>query len=417
MRRLLYICSDFGIRPDGTKGASIHLRAITRALADLGHDVSVLSPHKGPSALGHPATRLLPPGCPEVSSTTRLLKSWLQARDYDQAVARELRGLMYNGWVEQPALAAARTFDPHAVIERLSLCGHVGMDLADALEVPLVLEVNALLTTESKQFRGLALQDLAETIEQRVLRRADAIIAVSQPLAEQIEQVGIDASKIRVVPNGVDLDAFSCLPNRATCQAAIGMADAFVFGFCGSLKVWHGVDVLLDAFARVANSVPRARLLVVGSGPEEERVQHRADDLGLEDRVVFTGAVPHEDVPMYLRAMNVGVAPFRALPSFYFSPIKLFEYMAAESCVVASNLGQISEVIEHDVTGQLCRADDPDALAETLRRCAADPDHCAAIGRQGAQRVAQHYTWADTARATMAIVDRCHAPSSRETVS
>ena len=96
--RLLYLCSDFGIAPGGTKGASVHLRAITRGLADLGHDVRLLSPKEGPGD-DHPARRLLPPGCPPADKTSRALKKWLGDHGLDDTIARDLRPLLWNTWV------------------------------------------------------------------------------------------------------------------------------------------------------------------------------------------------------------------------------------------------------------------------------------------------------------------------------
>ncbi len=402
--RLLYVCSDFGIEPSGTKGASIHLRAITRALADLGHEVLLLCPQDGPNE-DHPAKRLLPPGCSTVKKTAKSLKHWLLDHNFDETIAKELRSLLYNTWAPEPALKALGGASPDAIVERLSLFGHVGLDLAEALNVPFVVEVNALLTRESRQFRKLELGRLADEIEQRVLRRADAVMAVSAPLAERIVELGVDRERVHIVPNGVDLQSFESAPNRARCRRALGLTDEFVVGFCGSLKVWHGVDVLLEAFHEFRQHDPSARLLIVGTGPAEPELRRAAREYNMNGSVLFTGAVAHERVPSLLRAMDVAVAPFKAMEDFYFSPIKLFEYMAAETCLVATRLGQIQEVIADGVNGLLCRPDDAAGLCQALIRARDSAPLRKQLADAALQTVRERYTWQRAAEDVARIVD------------
>ncbi len=401
--RLLYVCSDFGIAPSGTKGASIHLRAITRALADLGHEVLLLSPQDGPDE-DHPAKRLLPPGCPAVKKTAKSLKHWLLDHDFDETVAKELRPLLYNTWAPERALEALDGAAPAAIVERLSLFGHVGLDLAEALNVPFIVEVNALLTRESREFRNLELGRLADAIEQRVLRRADAVMAVSAPLVERIVELGVDRERVHVVPNGVDLQAFAAAPNRSICRGALGLTDEFVVGFCGSLKVWHGVDVLLEAFYEFRQHDPSARLLIVGTGPSEPELRRAAREYNMNGAVIFTGAVEHERVPALLRAMDVAVAPFKAMEDFYFSPIKLFEYMASETCVIATRLGQIREVIADGVNGLLCRPDYAGGLCQALVRARTSAHLRQQLADAALQTVRERYTWQRAAEDVARII-------------
>lgn len=402
--RLLYICSDHGIAPAGTKGASIHLRAITRGLANLGHEVTLLSPKAGPGD-DHPAKVLPLTRHRAAHDTARMLKRWLVERGLNEGVARELRPLLFNAWASRQAEETIGDRRPDAVIERLSLFGHLGVDLAQAWDVPLIVEVNAPLTREASAFRSLNLQTLAGEIETRVLGRADDIVVVSSALADGLAGRGIDGGKIHVVPNGVELAHYTDLPSRQQCRAAIGLSDEFVIGFAGSLKPWHGVDVLISAFERIAHRDPKARLLIVGTGPTERSLRELTERLSLNDTVIFTGAVPHADVPAMLRAMDVAVAPFRSVDDFYFSPIKLFEYMAAGVCVVASRLGQIEEVIEDGVSGLLCRPDNPDDLADCLQRAHDSAALRSSVAAKAFTTVSNHYTWSDTALATERVVN------------
>ncbi len=401
--RLLYLCSDFGITPSGTKGASVHLREITRALSDAGHEVLLLSPKDGPDE-SHPVERVLPPGCPLTDKAVKPLKRYLAQRELGTDVAKELRPLLYNTWVTDPALEALAERPPDLILERLSLFGHVGLDLSEKLDVPLVVEVNAPLSEEATQYRSLQMKELALEIEQRVLNRADAVVVVSKALAHRLARRGLDPRKVHVVPNGADVSRFAGAPSREVCRQALGIDNRFVVGFVGSLKEWHGVDVLLEAFGMLHQEDGSARLLIAGKGPAEERLREQAAVAGLGDAVTFTGAVPHDRVPTLLRAMDVAVAPFRSMPGFYFSPIKLFEYMAAATCVVASRVGQIAEVVEDGVNGVLVHPDDEQDLFQKLRELRDSPERRLSLGADGLKTVQQQYTWSRAADALTQVM-------------
>jgi len=173
--------------------------------------------------------------------------------------------------------------------------------------------------------------------------------------------------------------------------------DALVVGFAGSLKPWHGVETLLAAFATLRAHTPTARLLVIATGPQEAAGRARATDLGLDDAVVFTGAVAHAAMPGLLAALDIGVAPYLAVPDFYFSPLKLYEYMAAGVAVVASDAGAIATLVRAGETGLLCPPGDADAVAGALACLASDPTLRARLGA-AARAEAERHTWAVNAR-------------------
>ncbi len=406
--RLLYLCSDFGVDPRGVKGASIHLRSITRALCELGHEVAMLSP-KGDAGADHPARALHAHGAGPAAEVGRRLKDWLSRHELHDGAARELRPLIYNTWACEPALTALRERPVEAIVERLSLFGHVGVDLSDALDVPLIVEMNAPLAAEAEAYRALQLRDLAREIERRVLHRAEAIAVVSEALATRLVALGIPSEKVHVVPNGAEFGNFLDVPQRALCRKRFDLDGAFVVGFVGSFKPWHGAETLLRAFVQLCREDPKARLLMVGDGPGALGLQQLAMKLELADRVVFTGALPHEEIPGVLRAMDVAVAPFADVPGFYFSPIKLFEYMAAGVCVVASRLGQIAEIVEDGVNGLLCEPDDSESLLGKLRQARESEELRSRLGAAAAGTIRDRYTWSHTARRLSEVIERAVA--------
>ncbi|MFQ5461514.1 MAG: glycosyltransferase family 4 protein [Phycisphaerae bacterium] len=400
--RLLYICSDYGIPFDGTKGASIHVRAITNALCARGHEVSVLSPRCAPYK-DHPAKLIGTADLRSVTRPVRKIKHWVDSHGLNiNAVGRELRAISYNALLPAEVGRYLPADPPCAVIERLSLFGTAGLDLAKRFGVPFIVEMNAPLVEEASRYRNLNLQSLAERVEDSVLSRADAVVTVSGQLASRIIDRGVSAGRVHVVPNGVDASMFKRLGSKQACRKAVGLGDdrELLIGFSGSLKAWHGIDVLLDAFERVVQRHANVRLVILGTGPEEVTLRHRVSRSGYADAVTFTGAVPHEQIPEYLRAMDVTVAPFLNVPDFYFSPIKLFEYMAAETCVVASRLGQIEEIIEDGRNGRLCEAEDSGALARCLCDALASPDKRKQMADRARKTALRRHTWDHVAQAT-----------------
>jgi glycosyltransferase involved in cell wall biosynthesis len=181
-------------------------------------------------------------------------------------------------------------------------------------------------------------------------------------------------------------------------RTKLGLApDAFVVGFAGSLKPWHGTDVLLDAFALLRTEAPRARLLIVGDGPQRDALRERASQLALQGAVVFTGAVPHDEMPAMLRAMDVAVAPYLEMPDFYFSPLKLYEYLASGLPVVASDAGEIGTLIRHAETGVLVPCGNVAALADSLIELQRDQSLRSRLGN-AARLEAERHSWDQNAR-------------------
>jgi glycosyltransferase involved in cell wall biosynthesis len=306
---------------------------------------------------------------------------------------------------------------PDAVYERYSLFNLAGLALARRLGVPHLLEVNAPLRLERARTKGLALDAVARLVERRLFGASDAVLPVSTALRHYVLKHGACPARTLVLPNAVDTRRFApgarrqATGNRTApglspvayrlspdTRARLGLAtDAFVIGFAGSLKLWHGTDVLLDAFAGMKDHVPGARLLIVGEGPHGDALRTRAAGLGIGRDVIFTGKVSYDTMPELLAAMDVGVAPYVHLPDFYFSPLKLYEYMASGLAVVASDAGDIAALVRDGQTGLVCPPSDVAALCSALLRLAHDASLRAQLGA-AARREAERHTWGDNAR-------------------
>lgn len=374
--RIAVICSDLGIRVPGTKGASLHLQAISRALAAIGNEVLLVA------VAGHGA----PP--PQVTSLL------LPHPGRTTGLRREARKLRFSAALPRRAGGAIADFAPELVYERLSLFGTAGRRVALAHGVPHVVEVNALLAREESQWRGLRLGALARRREHEVLAGATLRVAVSEEVAGAVREVAPGPPTL-VVPNGVDAHALACLPARDAARAGLGLpADAFITGFAGALRPWHGVENAISALARTG--APH-HLAVAGDGPLRADLMRRADELGVGGRVTWLGHLPHARMPAFLASLDVAVAPYPALPDFAFSPLKVFEYLAAGVPTVASDIGQLRPLLAGD-RGLLVAPGDPGALAaacETVRR---DPGTWRERARVARQDVLGAHSWEDRAR-------------------
>ncbi len=407
--RLLYACTDPGIPVDGGKGASIHVRALCRALVAEGHAVTLAA-----ARLDGPPDRL---AADLGVAVAPLELDEAARRRLDRAATPARRGAL-RAHLAAGALAAAAPAlaagGVDAVYERLSLFGAGGRAAARALGVPHVVEVNAPLTDEAARYRGLAWPRRAVAIERAVLSGADAVVAVSAPLAAWAVAQGAAPARVVVLPNGVDAEAMAAgAVERAAVRARLRLADRKVVGFVGHLRPWHGVDDLLAAVARLAADDPAVCLVVVGDGPARPALEARAEALGLGDRVRFLGAVLHAQVPGLVAAFDVAVAPYAADAGAYFSPLKLFEYLAAGRPTVAADLPAVRAAADGGRLARLYPAGDVAALAAALWAALADP---ASFGMAAAGRAAvrTRHTWRHNARAVAQRIAALTPAAGRE---
>jgi glycosyltransferase involved in cell wall biosynthesis len=388
--RILYLCADRGISPEKHNGATAHFRSLVRAFHCLGHELLVLTPSAADeTTIGAPVARI-----PTPATLTELLDDVeCEVPRHERAAQRVRKRMVHalgHAWnnvaVEQALREQVPRFRPHLVFELYSPFGVAGPITCRQLGVRHLLNVHAPLAWEGATFRSQALQDAAETLEQIALAKASRIVTNSEEMRDLLLQAGVDASKVAVVINGVDLDLFTA-EGAVSRPAAEG---AVVVGFSGSLKAWHGVDVLVEAFRSLADD-PRLHLMVIGDGPLRRQVLQLAAEL--PGRVTFTGALPLEEVPACVRAMDVAVAPYPALERFYFSPLKVLDAMACGRANVASSVGQVRHLLRDGETGLLVPPGDPQALAGALRRLADDSALRRRLGEAAAREAHERHGW------------------------
>ena len=304
----------------------------------------------------------------------------------------------------------AERLDAHApydmVYERYSLWSDVGMRWARKHGIPGILEVNAPLIEEQRTHRQLVLEDEARAVAQSAFSQASAILAVSPGVADYLHTWPGTKGRVHVVANGVDPSSSADSAElRAARHADISNETPIVIGFLGTLKPWHGLPLLVEAFARLHRRFPQTRLLVVGDGPGRIDMESSLTALGLLQHCRFTGAVQAHEVPGLLAQMDIATAPYPAQDNFYFSPLKIYEYLAAELPVVTTRVGHLATVVLQDVDGLLVPPGDPDAFADALATLVQDPALRLSMGRRGRQRIVAEHSWDAVTARILAMAD------------
>jgi glycosyltransferase involved in cell wall biosynthesis len=294
--------------------------------------------------------------------------------------------------------------------------------LARALNVPLLVELNAPLALEQSAYRGAGLGQLAAQAERWVPSQADAVFAVSAPLRDHVIALGVEPDRVYVLPNAVDPALFQSGAPDPAVRARWGLGEgrdeatggtrraerggsgdggsvdahpgAPVLGFVGGLRPWHGVEALPRLLERLIPRYRDLRLVIAGDGPLRGELERDLRERGLAQSAVFTGSLPQEEVATLIRLFDVALAPYpQPRHAFYFSPLKLFEYMACGVPVVAAGLGQIAEVVCDGETGLLYPPGELDALTAACDRLLADPALRRRLGQAAAEAIHGRYTW------------------------
>ena len=389
--RVAYVCTDPGVPVFGSKGASVHVQAVLRTLLARRHEVHLVAARVDgpvPADLAAVQVHSLPPASGRGAEREQALQA------ADAAVAAVLDRLRTGGGLD-------------LVYERYALWGRTATAWSRRSGTPSVLEVNAPLVEEQALHRELVDRTAAEDEARSALCSASLVVCVSEGVAAWARARSQHPGTVHVVPNGVDAQRVSPASRPVTPAAA----TPFVTGFVGTLKPWHGVTTLIDALALLHRDEPGAhRLLLVGDGPERADVLARAARLGVRHLVEDTGPVAPAEVAAHLRRMDVGTAPYPPSSDFYFSPLKVLEYLAAGLPVVASRIGQIPDLLDGGALGSLVEPGSAQELARAVAALRRDEARRRALRCATRDAVLQRHTWDR-------VVDRVLALSSARPVA
>lgn len=387
--RIAYVCCDPGVPVFGCKGCSIHVQEVLRELLRRGHVVELFAASLGGT-------------CP--ADLAEINVQLLEVPEVKDIGHREQALFGLNEQVQRLLSQSERY---QLIYERYSLFSYAAMEYARFKHIPGILEVNSPLVEEQSKYRVLVHKELAEVTSRRVMTAAGSILAVSEAVARHVRTQRFDQQEIHIIPNGVNLARFKV----SSAQSKSLKFGEFTIGFVGTLKPWHGVAELLRAFPPLLHKVPAARLLIIGDGPEREKLQLLAAELlgDSQDQIHFTGAINSEKIPALLQSMDVAVAPYLEQENFYFSPLKIFEYMATGLPIVASDIGQISELIVDGKSGLLVTPGSLPELSKALITLAEHPDLGQQMGDRAKKVVEERFTWDSVVTRVLKIADELRA--------
>jgi PEP-CTERM/exosortase A-associated glycosyltransferase len=282
------------------------------------------------------------------------------------------------------------------------LNAYPALQVGRRLGIPVVYEIRAFwedaAVDHGTQREGDLRYRLTKALETRAVRRADQVVTICEGLRGDLIARGIPADKIGVVPNAVDAEAF-VLGGRADpeLRARLGLAGSRVLGFIGSFYAYEGLDLLLAALPRMLAAAPDIRVLLVGGGPQEAKLKAQAQALGVADKVVFAGRVPHAEVSRYYDQIDLLVYPRHSMRlTELVTPLKPLEAMAQGRLFIASDVGGHKELVRDGVTGLLFRAGDVASLARRALEGLALPDGGAALRAAGRRYVETERNWPRT---------------------
>ena len=335
---------------------------------------------------------------------------------------RFLGEFIYNFYARNRFKNEILKFSPDIIYHRYTGNTFFVAKIAKELNIPLILEFNSFDTWKMKHWSGSRniltgfineqiVYNIVKRIENYNLKNASLIVVVSEPLKADLLNLGIPEEKILVNPNRVDPQKFDpeIITGEETSKLKRSLGideDKVVVGFSGTFGEWHGIPQLTGAIDKIllAASSQNIHFLLMGAGkfkPEAE------SQIGHYENVTFTGVVHYSDIQKYLAICDILVSPHNPQVDggeFFGSPTKVFEYMAMGKGIVASNLGQIGEVLKNEENALLVTPGDVPELIEGILKLVEDKELRDRLGRQARKDVIANYTWEKNAEQVMKAV-------------
>lgn len=376
-------------------GQITHIEEMVEALRALGHEVRLVGPDVHQSDTGKGGS----------AGWVGTLKRALPAALYELAEAS------YSVVAFRRLKRAVQEFKPDVIYERYSLYQPAGVWVSRRSGVPLMLEVNAPYAIARRKYGNLRLGWLADRFERFTFRGAARVFPVTHVLGQMLEGMGVQAKRIRVVPNGINPKDFETLPSADEAKRRFGLQGRTVIGFIGFVREWDQLDRIVDWLAQ-RPAGEEVSLLVVGDGPVRPALESQALRLGVADRLVFTGVVPRTEVPA--AAMAFDIALQTALVP-YASPLCLFEYMALGKVILAPDQPNHHEVLAKGVDCEMYDPAAPQGIEQRLDVLVRDAALRTRLGAAARQTLlTRQFVWDGNARRVAAEAATLITDSARK---
>ena len=323
-------------RTQGRGAEGVHITSVVAALKAMGHRVTVVSP-PGVDPLN---TANSVPVDKATVRTGGIQSVWKWVSRHLPNALFEFAEIAYNvpAWWRLRREFSTQRFD--IVYERYAFYMLAGAVLAHRHGIPFVLEANEVSGIEHRA-RPQSFPKICSRFERSLFARCTSIHTVSSHLKKRILRQQVDETRVHVVANAFDLEKVHGQTRKPSLAQQYGLSDKKVFGFVGWFDHWDRLDFLLEVFAGLRPRHPTARLLLIGDGPVTPTLRAKTIKLGLQDVVVFTGAVPRKQVLDYISLLDIAVLPHS---NNFGSPVVMFEFMGLRIPVVAPRLEPILDV-------------------------------------------------------------------------
>lgn len=368
-----------------------------------GHMIRAASLMEALEELGHEVVRVEAASAQGASVAVGTYRNVVRAVAPD-AAARRLRDIgriMHARSFMRRLDETVSQVQPDAIVETHVVFATAGASVSRRRGVPLLLDDVPPFHESETQF-GVGLARAARRARAKAFAQSGRIIVVNRVIRHEIVAEGVDNQKIAVIPNGVDRRFLSSDLHRSERRRALGIRDdEVIVGFVGSFQPFHRLDQLLDAFAELQTATP-TRLMLVGDGENLAATREHATRVGIADRVIFTGRVPHDEVPSYVAAFDIATMPPTAA---YTDPMKLYEYLAAGRATLAPRQLGVLEIVDET----RCVLFDPgseSSMTAALQQLVDDSSLRASLGAR-AREVGAEHTWTSRAADLAAVIDAC----------
>lgn len=379
--RILYYSPHPHLSIGSPTGYGTHMRETVAAMRALGHEVEVL-------VLGGDATATVT--APAGGGFKNLLRKIIPRYLWRSLKDRRLRA--FDKQAQQQLEERIRTFQPELIYERMAYLQPSGSMAAKAKNIKHIVEVNAPLIEEVRAFEaaGSFYAGEAEQCMKQIMQQAHRVVVVSSALQQAFaKQFAIPENKFIVAPNCVQPEHLTVTAENAAAAQQLFKKDERVIGFVGSIFPYHGVDILLDAFAELLKTEKNIRLLLVGDGYLLPELKQRAADLGCANEVIFTGPVAAKAVFGYIARMDVTVM---ARSNWYGSPVKIFEYGAMGKPIVAPDTVPVRDVMEPGVDGLLVQPNVQE-VKKAILYMLQHPAEAGKMANHFRDKILANYTW------------------------
>ncbi len=365
-----------------SSGPLVQINEFASAFRKLGHELKIHAMDEKPQA-----------------SQGQQIKEGLKR--YVASYLHEVNTLTKNVFYYQREHRIVEAERPDVVLSRYKLYRGSAAFVARRLHLPYVIWIDAPASYEQRKYlkKFVQIPGLAEGFERMLINMADRAVLVSEEIKKYLPKSALADGRVKVIPNGVDTGKFNPSLDARDIRRQFPESSVII-GFVGSFSPWHGIEALKSLMDIALTSSDKTCFLLVGEGSRRAEVEEFIRSKGWDSRRIrFTGHVSHEEVPRYVAAMDICLLPYdQESDEFYFSPLKLFEYMSCAKPVLASRLGQIEKVIQDGINGFLYAKTQAE-MADKLKRLIQDASLRKRLGENARQTILDHYTWHHTALA------------------